>query len=73
MKRFKRLGVFAGRAAMVAGAVGAPVLAKADIWTQGTTAVTEATTNVTALLIVAVGIPIAFFGYKVLKRIIHGA
>lgn len=43
------------------------------IWTLGTTSVTNATTSVTALLIVAVGIPIAFFGYKVLKRIINGA
>ncbi|MGD0485823.1 MAG: hypothetical protein ABSB94_01370 [Syntrophorhabdales bacterium] len=57
----------------VAAVLGSPALALADgdVWSAATTAVTTASTNTTALLIVGIGIPVAMLGYKVVKRVIN--
>jgi hypothetical protein len=44
-----------------------------DAWGAATTAVTTAGTNVVALLVVAVSIPIAFMGYRFVKQAIRHA
>jgi hypothetical protein len=67
---------FYGFLAMVGGLLaGVPsVHAQAtDSWGAATAAVTTAGTNVTALLVVAVAIPIAFMGYKFVKQAIRHA
>jgi hypothetical protein len=46
-------------------------MADGDVWSAATTAVTTASTNTTALLIVGIGIPVAMLGYKVVKRVIN--
>ncbi len=66
---------FGGKLVKVAGVlVGlAPGAAMAaDVWTAATTEVTTAVTSVTALLMAAVGIPLAFLGYRVIKRVVSG-
>ncbi len=57
----------------VAAVLGAPAAAMAtdDVWSAATTAVTTASTNTTALLIVGIGIPVAMLGYKVVKHVIN--
>ena len=42
-----------------------------DIWSTATTAVGTAATNTTSILIAIVAIPLAIFGYKVVKRCLH--
>ena len=44
-----------------------------DVWTAATTAMTTTATNVTALLVVAVGIGVAFLGYKFVKKTMNRA
>ncbi len=45
----------------------------ADVWSAATSAVTTASTNVVALLVVAIAIPIAFMGYKFVKMAVRRA
>ena len=50
------------------GSVAGPALADGDVWSAATTAVTTAATNTTSILISLIAIPVAFFGYKVVKH-----
>jgi hypothetical protein len=62
---------FLGGLALAGSALAVPGMALADddVWSAATTAVTTASTNCTSLLILAIGISVAFVGYKVAKRV----
>jgi hypothetical protein len=47
------------------------VFATDDVWTTATGAVTTASGSATAILIVAVGIPLAFLAFSVVKKVIN--
>jgi hypothetical protein len=46
---------------------GGRVFADGDVWSAATSAATTASTNAVALMIVLIGIPVALFGYKIVK------
>lgn len=50
---------------------GSAAYAVDDVWSVANTAVTTASTNVTAILILAIGIAAAFFGYALVKRVLR--
>lgn len=42
-----------------------------DVWSVANTAVTTASSNTVAILILAIGIAAAFFGYAIVKRVLR--
>jgi hypothetical protein len=54
------------------GAIMGASVAHADVWTAATAEVTTASTNITTLLMGAVAIPLAFLGYRVIKKVVSG-
>lgn len=57
----------------IAGAIPGLAFAEGDVWSSGTTAITTAGTNVAAMLIAALVIPVGFLGFKVVKRVLNRA
>lgn len=57
------------------GALGAPAVAITtdDVWSTTTTAVGTAVSNVGTLLVAIIAIPVAFVGFRVVKRAVKGA
>jgi hypothetical protein len=62
---------FALMFAMLIGLVG-NAFATEDVWSTATAAATSAVSSVGALLIILVGIPVAFLAYRVVKRGLRG-
>jgi len=71
----KRVWMYMGMALCGLFCAGGRVFAdgSADVWSTATTAVTTASTNVVALLIAAIAIPVAFMGYKFVKMAVRRA
>jgi NADH:ubiquinone oxidoreductase subunit 3 (subunit A) len=43
-----------------------------DVWTTATTAITTAGTNVTAILLLLIGIVASIFGYRIVRKMLRG-